>query len=81
MNQLQSACAIAGGQAALSRQLGVTAAAVNQWIKGLRPVPPRHCVSIELATKGAVTRQDLRPNDWQLIWPELTPKQKEVAHG
>lgn len=78
MNQLHAACVITGGQAALSRQLGVTAAAVNQWLKGLRPVPARHCVAIEAATKGAVTRQDLRPNDWQLIWPELKNK-KEAA--
>jgi len=29
------------------------------------------CVSIERATDGAVTRRDLRPDDWHLIWPEL----------
>lgn len=29
------------------------------------------CVSIEQATDGAVTRKDLRPDDWQKIWPEL----------
>lgn len=83
MNRLHAACVISGGQAALSRQLGVTAAAVNQWIKGLRPVPAKHCVAIERATNGAVTRRDLRPLDWQDIWPELvkpkSPKRKEVA--
>ncbi|MGF7240667.1 MULTISPECIES: hypothetical protein [unclassified Pseudomonas] len=26
---------------------------------------------IERATAGAVTRKALRPNDWNLIWPEL----------
>lgn len=29
------------------------------------------CVAIEQATAGAVTRKDLRPNDWAEIWPEL----------
>lgn len=28
--------------------------------------------SIELATSGAVTRQELRPDDWSRIWPELS---------
>lgn len=26
---------------------------------------------LELATAGRVTRRELRPNDWQEIWPEL----------
>ena len=29
------------------------------------------CVRIEQATDAAVTRRDLRPDDWQAIWPEL----------
>ena len=28
-------------------------------------------VAIEHFTQGQVTRQDLFPNDWQQIWPEL----------
>ena len=31
---------------------------------------PANCVALEQATKGALRRQDLRP-DWMLIWPEL----------
>jgi DNA-binding transcriptional regulator YdaS (Cro superfamily) len=85
MNQVQAACAVTGGQAGLSRVLGVTAAAVNQWIKGLRPVPPKHCLAIERATNGAVTRRDLRPDDCHLIWPDLAPTRPtqagEPAHG
>lgn len=26
---------------------------------------------VERATNGEVTRRDLRPDDWRLIWPEL----------
>ncbi len=29
------------------------------------------CVDIERATSGAVTRADLRPDDYWLIWPDL----------
>lgn len=32
---------------------------------------PMLCVAIERATAGTVTRRDLRPHDWHLIWPEL----------
>lgn len=32
-------------------------------------VPPEYCAAIEAAT--GVTRQELRPQDWQAIWPEL----------
>lgn len=32
------------------------------------------CVQVERATDGQVTRRDLRPDDWHLIWPELEGK-------
>ena len=32
---------------------------------------PENCTGIELATNGQVTRPELRPSDWQQIWPEL----------
>lgn len=47
---------------------------VCDWAKGNRPVPPARCVAIEKATDGKVTRRDLRPDDWQLIWPELVTR-------
>lgn len=91
MNYVKKACAIAGNQAFLARLLGVAPAVVYQWVSGLRPVPVRYCVAIERATDGAVTRQDLRPDDWREIWPELANtlaatapaaiKNDEVAHG
>ena len=30
------------------------------------------CVCIERLTKGAVTRAELRPRDYWLIWPDLS---------
>ncbi|QHC93840.1 hypothetical protein PspR84_04100 [Pseudomonas sp. R84] len=29
---------------------------------------------IERATSGLVTRKELRPNDWHLVWPELAER-------
>lgn len=59
----------------LARQIGVAPVLVSQWAKGQRPVPAHRCVAIERATDGAVTRSDLRPNDWRDLWPELAGKE------
>lgn len=68
---IQSACELLGSQSALAKAIDVAPAIVNQWRSGARPVPVQHCFAIEIATNGAVTRRDLRPDDWQKIWPEL----------
>ena len=57
--------------ASMAAKLGVTPAFVSHWRTGFRPIPVERCAAIEQATNGAVTRKDLRPNDWHLIWPEL----------
>ena len=67
---VEQACIALGSQAALARVMAVTPAMVNQLIKGARPVPIEHCLAIELAT--GVTRQELRPNDFWKIWPDLS---------
>lgn len=64
-------------QIALAKSIGAAPSFVNQWVKDARPVPPIFCVAIESATNGQVTRQELRPDDWQAIWPELVKKQKK----
>lgn len=51
--------------------LGVSTQAVCFWRDGKRRLPIEHCSAIERATNGGVTRRDLRPLDWQDIWPEL----------
>jgi len=71
MDHILRAADAVGGQAKLAGLLGVTPPTVNQWAKGTRPVPIVHCVAIERATAGAVTRRDLRPDDAHLIWPDL----------
>ncbi|MBB5462908.1 Cro/CI family transcriptional regulator [Paraburkholderia sp. Cpub6] len=68
------AAAAVGGYKALADILGVTKGAVHQWMSPDRQVPIEHCTPIEQATSGAVTRQMLRPDDWESIWPELAGK-------
>ncbi|WP_089341034.1 transcriptional regulator [Burkholderia singularis] len=63
-------------QADFAKALGVSQGLVCQWIKKRRPVAADRCVSIERVTGGAVGRRDLRPDDWQDIWPELTEQQE-----
>lgn len=57
-------------------------AQIRQWQHGYgnRQPSPAYCVAIERATGGAVTRRDLRPDDFHLIWPELAQPQ-EASHG
>lgn len=72
---IERAADAVGGGAALAALLGVSAQAVSNWKE--RGVPIDRCVTIERLTEGAVTRRDLRPDDWQDIWPELAEKAKE----
>lgn len=60
-----------GAAKALAAAIGAASSDVSDWAHGHRPVPVHRCVPIERATEGAVTRRELRPDDWQLLWPEL----------
>jgi len=60
-----------GELVSLSRKVGSHPPDVFYWANGIRPVPIIRAVAIERATEGLVTRRDLRPSDWHLIWPEL----------
>lgn len=75
---IQQACAYVGGQAELARLLEVSPPTVNQWCKEIREVPPSRCLAIERATGGQVTRADLRPDDYWLIWPDLPAPEATV---
>ena len=75
---LDRAAITLGGRQQLAQVLDVTLGALGNW--KARGVPLERCVSIERATNGAVTRKDLRPDDWHEIWPELaTPTPTEPA--
>lgn len=55
----------------MAKAIGVTPAFISHINNGYRKPPPSRCAAIEQYTKGVVTRKDLRPDDWHLIWPEL----------
>ena len=59
-----------GGVTAVARLCGVKPPSVWEW-KRRGSIPIERCAAIERATGGAVTRKDLRPDDWARIWPEL----------
>jgi len=46
---------------------------IRQWQHGYADRIPgaSNCLAIERATEGKVTRQELRPDDYWLIWPDL----------
>lgn len=66
---VDAAARLVGGRVRLAEKLEVSVAAVGNW--KVRGVPIEQCNPIECATFGAITRRDLRPDDWQHIWPEL----------
>ena len=68
---IAKAIKVYGTQAAMARALKVKPPTISQLLSCRRPVPPSKCMQIERDTKGAVTRRDLRPNDWADYWPEL----------
>lgn len=60
-----------GRAVALASRLGVSPSYLSQMANGQSPISPERCVDIWRETGGEVTRQHLRPDDWQRIWPEL----------
>ena len=71
-----------GSISRLAREVGAHVPDMSRWASKQRIVPVQHCLAIERATAGTVTRRDLRPDDWQKIWPELAePTAQEVSHG
>lgn len=60
-----------GNQLRLSESLGIPQANVSRYASGVNPIPVELGAAIECATAGAVTRQELFPDTWASIWPEL----------
>jgi DNA-binding transcriptional regulator YdaS (Cro superfamily) len=58
---------------------GTTRGHLQNIVYGLRTCSPELAAMLERATGGVVTRQDLRPDDWHLIWPELAEPKAEQA--
>lgn len=51
---------------------GTTRGHLRQIGYGNRQASAEVASRLESASKGMVTRQQLRPEDWQVIWPELS---------
>lgn len=56
---------------AFAQRCGTSLGHLNNVAYGYKPCGPELAVSIEQESGGAVTRQELRPDDWPRIWPEL----------
>jgi DNA-binding transcriptional regulator YdaS (Cro superfamily) len=57
---IAEAVAACGGQSALAAQLKITPPMVYQWVRGLRPVPPKYAPLIE--SLSGVDRRALCPS-------------------
>ena len=53
--------------------VGTSVGHLTNYSYGYTPLAPAVCVSIERESGKKVTRQELRPDDWKSIWPELLP--------
>jgi DNA-binding transcriptional regulator YdaS (Cro superfamily) len=68
----------------LEAATGTTVAYLRKAVSAKQRIGAEICVAIEKATEGKVSRRDLRPMDWQLIWPELVTSERNPArrpHG
>ena len=77
-------CGARGRLVGLASAIDMSPAYLSQIANGTRPAQAAVCVAIERATGGQVTRRDLRPCDWHLIWPELVfagARPPRVHHG
>ena len=67
-----------GTASKLAAFLGVSSSYLSQMASGLSAISEKRCVQIEKFSEGRLSRRDLRPDDWHLIWPELAQKE-EIA--
>lgn len=73
-----------GAAAKLAAQLEVSPSFLSQMAAGDAAISVKRCVMLESLTEGAVSRKDLRPDDWMEIWPELprdTAKQRRTRRA
>lgn len=68
MKTLQQAVEYTGLKAS-AELLHISSQRLSNWMD--RGVPVEHCAAVEMAL--GVSRRDLRPEDWHLIWPEIAP--------
>jgi DNA-binding transcriptional regulator YdaS (Cro superfamily) len=71
-----------GGVAEFAGRIGISPVYLSQLAaeQDARVPSEKLCVKIERESRGAVPRQEQRP-DWQDIWPELCSPRSEVARA
>lgn len=78
LHPVERAAKVIGSQAAMALALGVSRAAVSQWMFTDRRVPAEHCPAIERLTRerGDVVRcEELRPDiPWGVLREQATPE-------
>lgn len=62
MKPLERAIKVCGSQTALAAQIGVKQQHVWNWLNRDKRLTAERAIQIERATKGQVTRQELRPD-------------------
>lgn len=63
-----------GRAAQIATEMKISPSYLSQMVAGTAPISPARAVEFERVLGGAVTRQDIYPDDWHLIWPELVDK-------
>jgi DNA-binding transcriptional regulator YdaS (Cro superfamily) len=73
---VQKAVEVAGSQTALAKLIGVRQQHVWKWLR-MERIPAERAIEIEQATKGRVTRHELRPDIFGA--PPAKPKPRKKA--
>ena len=66
---IDAAVAKCGGLKNLAAAMGQSSQVIGNWRS--RGIPLNQCALLEAVSDGVVTRRDMRPDDWHIIWPEL----------
>jgi len=74
---VDKAARLLGGRPAMAERLDVSVSAIGNW--KTRGVPYEVCPAIERLTDRQVMRYDLRPDDWEQMWPELAQAPANIA--
>ena len=68
-----------GGASRFAERLGISISYLSQLSSGKSTISPSRAIEIERESDGLVTRREMRPLDWQQIWPERTDPIDQAA--
>lgn len=63
----------------LEGRLGVSKSYMSQLASGRAAISPSRCITIETFTNGKVSRAEMRPSDWEEIWPDYKPNNNSIT--